>query len=89
MVLRVRSVAALAGFRLRLGLTDGSERVVEVAHLLRGPVFAAIRADPHVFASVSVDPVLGTVVWPNGADLDPDVLLLNRVPAALDVEARR
>jgi hypothetical protein len=30
--------------------------------------------DPDYFAQVRVDPELGTVVWPNGYDLDPDVL---------------
>jgi hypothetical protein len=25
-----------------------------------------------VFSQVQVDPALGTVSWPNGADLDPD-----------------
>jgi hypothetical protein len=29
---------------------------------------------PAYFASVRVDPELGTIVWDNGADLDPDVL---------------
>ena len=27
-----------------------------------------------MFDQVSVDANLGTVVWPNGADIDPDVL---------------
>ena len=30
--------------------------------------------DPVVFAQVRIDPELGTLVWPNGADLDPDGL---------------
>ena len=34
----------------------------------------AILADPGRFAQVRVDVELGKVVWPNGADMDPDVL---------------
>jgi hypothetical protein len=30
--------------------------------------------DPDLFRQVAVDPELGTIVWPNGADMDPDVL---------------
>ena len=30
--------------------------------------------DDDVFSTVSVDRVAGTVIWPNGVDLDPDVL---------------
>ena len=49
--------------------------------------------DPNEVAKVRVDPESGTVSWPNGADLDPDVLyarisgqeigsMLARVPGA-------
>jgi hypothetical protein len=36
-------------------------------------VFAPLR-DEKEFAKVRVHPELGTIVWPNGADLDPVVL---------------
>jgi len=36
-------------------------------------VFAPLK-DPAIFAQVRIHAELGTVVWPNGADLDPDVL---------------
>jgi hypothetical protein len=37
-----------------------------------------------VFSLVAVDPVAGTVVWPNGVDLDPDVLHGDQTPATGD-----
>jgi hypothetical protein len=37
-------------------------------------MFEPLRHDPQLFQRVRVDEVLGTIVWPNGADLDPDVL---------------
>lgn len=36
-------------------------------------VFEALR-DPELFARVRVNPEIRTIVWPNGADLCPDVL---------------
>lgn len=86
-MLRVCSAEAQEGYRLRLVLTDGSERVVDVSPYLRGPIFEPLRAERALFAAVSVDPVFGTVVWPNGADIDSEVLLRGRTPAVLDVVA--
>lgn len=65
---------ALDDYRLHLRFEDGVEGVVDLAsHLSFRGVFGPLR-DPVYFANVRVDPELGTVVWPNGADLDPDVL---------------
>jgi hypothetical protein len=68
------AVEPLEEFRLRLRFEDGVEGEVDVAALVPFEgVFAALR-DPAQFRAVRVDPELGTIVWPNGADLDPDVL---------------
>jgi Protein of unknown function (DUF2442) len=76
--LRIREVAPLEGFRLRLTLTDGSTIERDVSALMVGPVFDPLRADRALFAQASVEG--GTVVWPNGADLCPDVLIWNGPP---------
>jgi hypothetical protein len=68
------AASALSDYRLHLRFEDGAEGVVDVTPLtsFRG-VFEALR-DPEYFARVRVDTELGSVTWPNGADLDPDVL---------------
>ncbi|HEX9292017.1 MAG TPA: DUF2442 domain-containing protein [Anaeromyxobacteraceae bacterium] len=83
-MVRIRSVRPLEGFTVELTLTDGSMRVVDLDPYLRGPVFEPLRRDPSVFRAVRVDDELGTIVWPNGADVDPDVLIEGRRPAAWD-----
>jgi hypothetical protein len=77
-VLRIREAEPLEGFKLRLTLTDGSVIERDVSRLLVGPVFEPIRKDPAVFAKARVEG--GTVVWPNGADLCPDVLIWGGAP---------
>jgi hypothetical protein len=69
----VTAVEPLAEYTLRLAFDDGTERVVDLADELWGPMGEPLR-DQTYFRQVRVDPELGTVVWPNGFDLDPDVL---------------
>jgi hypothetical protein len=73
-MIRIKSVVVLDGFRVRLGFTDGSVGEVDLAPYLRGPVFEPLLHDRKLFAAVRVDPECETIVWPNGADMDPDVL---------------
>ncbi|MHB8383463.1 MAG: DUF2442 domain-containing protein [Candidatus Binataceae bacterium] len=77
-LLRIREVKAVDGFKLALTLTDGSVIERDVTKLLIGPVFDLVRDDPAVFAKARVEG--GTVVWPNGADLCPDVLIWGGAP---------
>ena len=70
----VVSVKPLDGHRLHLRFEDGAQGEVDVAGLIEFTgVFAGLR-EKAVFDQVRVDPELGTVVWPGGGDLDPDVL---------------
>lgn len=58
---------------LRLTFSDGLRGELDVLDRMRGPVFAQARA-PDGFAQVTVDPEIGTIVWPGGADLAPETL---------------
>ena len=72
---RITKVEVLENYHLRLGFKDGTSGTVDLGHLIRRGrgVFIPFK-DPEFFARVSVDHEAGTVVWPNGVDLDPDVL---------------
>lgn len=85
-MVRIRSVEPLDGFRVRLGFTDSSSKEIDLEPYLRGPVFEPIRRDAKMFREVRVDHRAGTIVWPNGADMDPDVLYLGLKPAWMEAE---
>lgn len=74
---RIHTVEVLPGYRLRLGLSDGRTIERDFAAELAAPIgpMDAPLQDPAFFALVRVDPELETVVWPNGYDMDPDVLI--------------
>jgi hypothetical protein len=60
--------------RLWLRFEGGDAGEVDLRAALAFTGVLAPLADPAYFAQVRVDEELGTVVWPNGADLDPVVL---------------
>ena len=72
-MLRIRRATALDGHRLRLTLTNGDVVERDIGALLWGPVFQPLRTEAARFRQVTVH--AGTVAWPGGIDLDPDVLI--------------
>jgi len=83
---RIRAVEPLKDFQVRLEFTDGTTKEIDLQRYLHGPIFEPIRTDPRMFRSVKVDSRMGTLVWDNGADIDPDVLYKDLTPAWMESE---
>lgn len=60
-------------YALRLRFDDESERFIDFAPILQGPVWGVLR-DMEIFRQVRLDEEIGTLVWPGGLDIDPTVL---------------
>ena len=73
MILHIIEACVVGPTSLVVTFNDGVKRRVNVRPLLHGPVFEPLN-DPSYFATVTVDSTLGTVVWPNDADLAPEAL---------------
>jgi hypothetical protein len=67
----VIEVRPMDDYRLWLRFEDGVEGVVDLTTCLEFKGVFAPLAEPQQFAGVQVDPGLGSVSWPCGADLDP------------------
>ena len=78
---RIADAEYLGDRRLRLTFSDGLVRELDFVGVLEGGVLEPLN-DPALFSQVVVDPVAGTVVWPNGVDLDPDVLHGDHAPVS-------
>jgi hypothetical protein len=74
MLLDIIAVYPLNGYKLHLTFEDGSEGIVDIAQLIKFTGVFQTLANPTYFVQAAVNPDLGTISWPNGADLDPDVL---------------
>jgi hypothetical protein len=69
----VTAVEVVGDQRLRLKFDDGAEGEVDLSAWPRRGVFEPL-ADPDYFREVALDKELGTIVWPNGADIAPETL---------------
>jgi hypothetical protein len=72
-LVHVTSVESLGDHRLSLTFEDGSEGELDLSGWRWHGVFEPLE-DPDYFGKVRLDEELGTIVWPNGADMAPDTL---------------
>jgi hypothetical protein len=72
-IYRVISFEIVAPHTLRVAFDDGTEQTVDFRPVLAGELCATL-GDVELFNQVRIDPEIGTLVWPNGADFDPATL---------------
>lgn len=87
----VVEVRPLGEYRVHLRFEDGVEGDLDLGKVIEFKgIFAPLR-DEKEFAKVRLHAELGTITWPNGADLDPDVLYaaVAGVPIEVAVPAKR
>lgn len=72
-IYRVTSFQIEAAYKLRIAFDDGSEQVIDFRPVLEGEMYGPLR-ERSLFDQVRIDPEVHTLVWPNGADFDPETL---------------
>ena len=73
MLIDVIEAKYVRDFTVWVRFEDGTEGELDLSEELYGPIFEPLR-DVSYFKQVKVNPELGTIVWPNGADLAPEFL---------------
>jgi hypothetical protein len=68
---RINGLEFLGDYRLRLTFSDGFVGALDLRPILTGELFLPLR-EPALFRQAAVRH--GTLVWPNDADLCPDVV---------------
>ena len=80
-LVRIQSAKPLRDFVVAIKFTDGTSREIDLEPFLRGKIFESLRNNPKAFRAIKVDERMRTIVWENGADIDPDVLYHGLKPA--------
>ena len=70
---KVVSFRVVRPYKLAIQFNDGLSQVVDLDGVLEGELYGPLK-DPALFRRVRLDTDLGNLVWPNGADFDPEIL---------------
>jgi hypothetical protein len=86
-LVHVVGVAVIGDHELRLLFEDGTVGDIAFDEDEWRGVFAPLR-DPELFAQVRVDSQAGTIVWPGGLDMAPEVLYVQARERQIAAPAR-
>ena len=72
-IYRVISFKILGPYTLKVGFNDSTSQMIDFKPILKGEIYGPLQ-DPSIFDKVKIDSEVHTLVWPNGADFDPETL---------------
>ena len=70
---QVQDFKLLGNYKLSIRFTDNHQQTLDLSLMLRGELYGPLKSEA-MFNQVRIDPEIKTLVWPNGADFDPEVL---------------
>ncbi|MFC1483287.1 DUF2442 domain-containing protein [Candidatus Margulisiibacteriota bacterium] len=74
MLYDINNANYIEDFKIKITFENGKEGIVDLKEYpKRGGIFASL-ADLNIFKQVKVNPEIGTICWPNGADIAPETL---------------
>lgn len=72
-IYRVVSFEIIAPYTLTIKFDDSSTQTINFKPILSGEMYGPLN-DLSLFNQVRLDPEVHTLVWPTGADFDPETL---------------
>jgi hypothetical protein len=72
-IYRVQSFEIVGPYTLKISFDDDTTQTIDFQPILAGELYKPLR-DLALFNQVRLDPEVQTLVWPNGADFDPETL---------------
>jgi len=72
-IYRVTAFEILGPYTLRVSFDDETQQIIDFEDVLAGELYSPLR-DLELFNQVRIDPEVHTLVWPNGADFEPETL---------------
>lgn len=58
---------------MKVTFDDNASQIINFEPILIGKIYGSLK-DISLFNQVKIDPEVHTLVWPNGADFDPETL---------------
>lgn len=73
LIIYIKSVSVVSSGVIQVEFDNGVSKEIDLRPLMQGQMYSPL-AEFDFFKQVKIDPESKTIVWPNGADFDPETL---------------